>query len=114
MLHVRIEPEDGTVRFKTIKRKSDGQEMQLPQQTVYIYGYDRDGRVDRHPYKSQITLDKGQQPYPPGDYTVHPATSRFTIWGQATEMNLKLISIPEFISMLKQNLFVCVKEQKAA
>lgn len=104
MLHIRIEQEDGNVRLKDIVTKK-GVPMQLPQQTVYIYGYDRDGRRELYPYKSQITLAKGEKPYPPGDYTIHPSVSRFTTWGQATEMNLRLITIKDFFDLLKNDLF---------
>ena len=105
MLLVRIEPEDGQVRFKDVTRKSDGQSFSIPQQTVWVYGIDKDGHVDRYPEKSEIALAKGQQPFPPGDYTVHPSCLRFNRWGSSVQQNMRLIPIDQFIQLMKPTLF---------
>ncbi|MDE1715940.1 single-stranded DNA-binding protein [Chromobacterium amazonense] len=105
MLLVRIEPEDGQVRLKSVRRKSDGQEFQIPEQTVWVYGVDKDGNQDRHPYRSQVSLEKGQKPYEPGDYTIHPFSCRFNNYGSAVQMNMRLIPIDHFAPLLKKTLF---------
>jgi|GEM_PF-1912618 len=105
MLLIRIEPEDGQVKFKDVTRKSDGQSFSIPEQTVWVYGVDKDGVVDRYPKKSKVSLAKGQQPFPPGDYTVHPSCLRFNDYGSAIQQNLRLITVDQFLQLMKSTLF---------
>lgn len=42
-------------------------------QTGYAHTEDRDGNKPPYPEKFEISLERDQQPYPVGEYTLHPS-----------------------------------------
>ncbi len=53
--------------------KTSGKPYDLNFQAGYAHVIDRDGVSAPYPEKFEFILDKGQQPYAPGDYTVSPS-----------------------------------------
>lgn len=102
-LKVVFEEGDSTPRTRPFTSK-DGKEYTFVEQTCYIYGIDRDGIQDRHPYKTKVTLEKNQQPYQPGVYAVHPSCLRFSNFGQAQQTNLRICSLDEYVELMKRAL----------
>lgn len=97
--------EDATPVRRNIKSKTDGREFTFTEQEVWIYGVNREGRQDPHPYKTRLTLDKDQAPYAPGTYTVAPASLRFDNFGRAAQTGLRLMPIQAFLDLLKATVF---------
>lgn len=103
-LKVVFEESDSHARIRPFTSKKDGKTYEFTEQTCYVYGVDKDGIADRHPYKTKITLGKDQQPYPPGDYVVHPSSIRLTNFGQMVETNLRICTVDEFVELMKRTL----------
>lgn len=77
---IKIEIESSEVRVKSGVAAKTGKPYQIPEQKGYAYLLDRDGKPNRHPSPLIIALRDGQQPYPPGVYTLAPSsfyTDRF-------------------------------------
>lgn len=53
--------------------KTSGKPYDLTFQTIYAHTVDRDGNSPPVPEKVDIVLDKDQQPYAAGEYTLHPS-----------------------------------------
>lgn len=54
--------------------KTSGKAYDMSIQTIYLHTVDADGHLMPVPEKSEIVLDKDQAPFPPGDYTLSPAS----------------------------------------
>lgn len=102
-LKVRLEKENSQARIRPFTSK-DGRQFEFTEQTCYVYPVDMDGLPELHGVKCKITLAKGQVPYPPGDYVVHPSCISFTAFGQTTERNIRICTVDEFIEIMKRTL----------
>lgn len=54
--------------------KTSGKPYAMRIQTAYAHTVDRDGNAPPVPEKIEVMLDKDQQPWPVGDYTLHPSS----------------------------------------
>lgn len=63
----------GDVETIAYTNKTTGQPAQLRKQTGYAHVIGTDGAPSPYPDKFGFLLNKDQQPYPAGDYTLHPS-----------------------------------------
>jgi hypothetical protein len=54
--------------------KTSGKPYDMAVQTIYFHTQDASGQPLPVPEKSELVLDKDQVPFPPGDYTLSPAS----------------------------------------
>jgi len=54
--------------------KTSGKPYDMTIQTIYCHTADSSGNPLPVPEKSELVLDKDQVPFPPGDYTLSPAS----------------------------------------
>lgn len=113
-LKVVFEEGDSHARIRPFTSQKDGKTYEFTEQTCYVYGVDKDGIQDRHPYKTKITLAKDQIPYPPGEYVTHPSCVRFSNYGQAQQTNLRICTMAEYLDIMKRTLHASVQPKAAA
>lgn len=53
---------------------ANGKPYEMRFQTMYAHVLDNDGKSLPLPDKFDLVLQRGQVPYPPGDYTLHPSS----------------------------------------
>jgi hypothetical protein len=63
----------GAVRELSGKSATTGKPYELRVQTGYLHTMSKDGELSPFPDKFDFFLDREQQPYPPGEYTLHPS-----------------------------------------
>lgn len=74
---IKIEIKTGVATTRNVnvsKGRNAGTVMQMTEQEAWAFTVDQQGTP--HPYPSRIVLDieQGAQPYPPGFYTIAPAS----------------------------------------
>jgi len=70
---IRITVAQTTVRELKGTSAKTGRDYHLRFQNAYAFTQDREGNVPPFPEKFEISLDREQQPYAPGEYTLHPS-----------------------------------------
>lgn len=85
MLKIEINEVDGKVNTKQVVSKSTGEVLKFREQTAYIYN----GGV--YPEKFIIQLDKDEQPYSAGFYTLDDSSFTVGDFGSLKIKRIKLI-----------------------
>lgn len=70
---IRVSIAQTTVRELSGVSSKTGKPYQLRFQTGYAHTVDKDGNPPAYPEKFEISLDREQPAYQPGDYTLHPS-----------------------------------------
>lgn len=70
MLKVKIESQV----LRPLSFTYRGTQTPVQEQTGWANFYDRNGNLEPHPRPIAIRLGNGQQPYPNGEYTIHPSS----------------------------------------
>ncbi|EPM0065317.1 single-stranded DNA-binding protein [Klebsiella pneumoniae] len=83
MIRIEILKSDINTRSFT----SNGKDVTFFEQTAYIH------LGDDYPAKFSLSLQKNQQAYPPGDYTLHPSSLRVGNYG-SLEFQRNVILVP--------------------
>ena len=83
MIKIEILKSEITTRSFT----SNGKDVTFFEQTAYIH------LGDDYPAKFSLTLQKNQQAYQPGDYTIHPGSLRVGNYG-SLEFQRNVILVP--------------------
>lgn len=69
----------------------------LQEQTCWATFYDREGNLDLHPRTIAVRMSPQQQPYPAGDYFIHPSNLYVGDFGvMKVSPTVKLITPLEF------------------
>lgn len=71
---IKVTVFDMPVRRLSGVGKTSGKAYDMTVQTIYCHTADASGQPLPVPEKSEIVLDKDQVPFPPGDYTLSPAS----------------------------------------
>lgn len=71
---IRIEIESAEVKTKSGIAAKSGKPYSIREQQGWAYTMGRDGKALRHPVKCSLTLRDDQNAYPPGNYTLSPAS----------------------------------------
>jgi len=74
-MSIKIEVKNGVATSRNVtamKGKNAGQVMTMTEQEAWAFTADRDGNPAPYPTRISINLEQGQQPYPPGIYTLAP------------------------------------------
>jgi hypothetical protein len=70
---IRIEIASTALEERNVTAK--GKTFKFLEQEAWAHTVDREGKAHPHPQRIRITLPRGQDTaYPPGDYTLHPAS----------------------------------------
>lgn len=51
-----------------------GKPYEITEQPAWIFLVDQNGRQQPYPVQIMVMLEKGQHPYPLGDYVLHPSS----------------------------------------
>lgn len=70
---IRISIAQTTVRELKGTSAKSGKDYHLRFQTGYAHTVDRDGNTPPYPERFEVPLDRDQQPYQPGEYTLAPS-----------------------------------------
>lgn len=70
---IRISIAQTTVRELKGTSAKSGKDYHLRFQTGYAHTMDRDGNTPPYPERFEVPLDRDQQPYAPGEYTLAPS-----------------------------------------
>jgi len=70
---IRITIAQGTCETIPYTSKKDGSLQQLRKQTAYAHVVDQEGAAALYPEKFGFLLNRDQQPFPAGEYTLHPS-----------------------------------------
>lgn len=70
---IRITVAQTTVRELKGTSAKTGRDYHLRFQTGYAHTVDRDGNTPPYPERVEIPLERDQQPYTPGEYTLSPS-----------------------------------------
>lgn len=70
---IKITVAQSTVRELSGTSAKTGKPYALRFQTGYAHTVDKDGNTPPYPEKFEISLDRDQQPYTPGEYQLHPS-----------------------------------------
>ena len=70
---IRITVAQTTVKELKGTSAKTGKPYELRFQTGYAHTQDKDGNAPPYPEKFEMSLERDQQPYAPGEYTLHPS-----------------------------------------
>ena len=70
---IRITVAQSTVRELSGTSKTTGKPYHMRFQNAYAFTVDKDGNTPPYPEKFEISLDREQAPYSPGEYQLHPS-----------------------------------------
>ena len=70
---IRITIAQGTCEVIPYTSKKDGSAQQLRKQTAYAHVVDQEGAPALYPEKFGFLLNRDQQPFAAGEYTLHPS-----------------------------------------
>lgn len=70
---IKITVAQSTVRELSGTSAKTGKAYSMRFQTGYAHTVDKDGNTPPYPEKFEISLDREQQPYAPGEYQLHPS-----------------------------------------
>lgn len=79
---IKIEIPNAVAVNKQVTSHKTGKDYTISEQEGWAYFHDREGRLNPHPSRVRITLDRDQQPYPVGNYTLSPESLYADQWGQ--------------------------------
>jgi len=71
---IRIEIKSAKVNVKSGTAKASGKPYTIKTQEGYAHTVDREGKPRPYPQQIEIALEKEQEPFAPGVYTIGPAT----------------------------------------
>lgn len=74
-----------TIPFVYKRGPKSGQSGSMHKQAAWAFCLTQDGKENPYPEKIEVDLREGQQPYPAGEYTLHP--SSFWVGGQYGGLN---------------------------
>ena len=75
MLKIEIFTENETIETRTIPSKDDKPARTIYEQIAYVH------LGGKFPVEMKLSLDKGQAPYAPGLYTLHPSSFAVNQYG---------------------------------
>lgn len=70
---IRITVAQTTIRELSGVSSKTGKPYAMRFQNAYAFSQDREGNTPPFPEKFEISLDRDQTPYAPGDYTLQPS-----------------------------------------
>lgn len=79
---IKIEIVSASVVHKTGTSQKTGKPFDIPEQEGWAHFHDREGKLNPHPTKVRITLDRDQAPYSVGVYSLAPESLYSDQWGQ--------------------------------
>lgn len=71
---IRIEVKSAAVNVKSGTARNSGKPYEIRTQEGYAHTVDGEGKPRPYPQRCEIPLQKGQEPYAPGNYTVSAAS----------------------------------------
>lgn len=74
---IKIEVKSANVTPRNVLAKTGrnaGQTIQLLEQEAYAHTVDAQGNARPYPERILLNIEQGEQPYPPGYYTLSPAS----------------------------------------
>lgn len=96
---IKVEIQDTSLRNLPFNER-DGSPIYEQQGWASFFG--RDGNVNPHPQSIAIRMEKGQQPFQPGIYYIHPNCLYTAQYGAIRiAANLRLIPAAEFGAFLQ-------------
>lgn len=93
---IKIEVVSSDVVHKTGTSQKTGKPFDIPEQEAWAHFHDREGKLNPHPTKVRITLDRDQPAYAVGNYTLSPESLYADQWGQIC-IRPRLRSIPQAV-----------------
>lgn len=93
---IKIEVSSTEVTHKTGTSSKTNKPFDIPEQEAWAFFHDREGRLNPHPTRVRLTLDKDQAPYPAGNYSLAPESLYADQWGQIS-IRARLRPIPQAV-----------------
>jgi hypothetical protein len=89
---IRIEIKSTALETRPVTSKA-GKHFTFLEQTAWAHTYGPNGEPNPYPEKLRVTLPRGQtEAYPPGEYTLHPASFYVGQWGDL-ELSTRLAPV---------------------